>query len=97
MLMKKLQMLFAFLAHTQVSVVLCNRYYRISLLMTTPLMFVCVRVVHVCFLQRAAYAPRNFLEASRPPWFNVGSQQDCSEYLRFLLDRYSCTPGRLEE
>uniref|UniRef100_A0A146X4K3 Ubiquitin carboxyl-terminal hydrolase 38 n=1 Tax=Fundulus heteroclitus TaxID=8078 RepID=A0A146X4K3_FUNHE len=52
-LMKKLQLLFAFLAHTQ----------------------------------RAAYAPRNFLEASRPPWFNVGSQQDCSEYLRFLLER----------
>uniref|UniRef100_A0A3B3D2H3 Ubiquitin carboxyl-terminal hydrolase n=1 Tax=Oryzias melastigma TaxID=30732 RepID=A0A3B3D2H3_ORYME len=52
-LMKKLQLLFAFLAHTQ----------------------------------RAAYAPKNFLEASRPPWFNAGSQQDCSEYLRFLLDR----------
>lgn len=52
-LMKKLQLLFAFLAHTQ----------------------------------RAAYAPRNFLESSRPPWFNMGSQQDCSEYLRFLLDR----------
>uniref|UniRef100_A0A3Q3IEV8 USP domain-containing protein n=1 Tax=Monopterus albus TaxID=43700 RepID=A0A3Q3IEV8_MONAL len=52
-LMKRLQLLFAFLAHTQ----------------------------------RAAYAPRNFLEASRPPWFNAGSQQDCSEYLRFLLDR----------
>ncbi|XP_038569078.1 ubiquitin carboxyl-terminal hydrolase 38 [Micropterus salmoides] len=52
-LMKKLQLLFAFLAHTQ----------------------------------RAAYAPRNFLDASRPPWFNAGSQQDCSEYLRFLLDR----------
>lgn len=52
-LMKKLQLLFAFLAHTQ----------------------------------RAAYAPRNFLEASRPTWFNAGSQQDCSEYLRFLLDR----------
>ncbi|XP_019956865.2 ubiquitin carboxyl-terminal hydrolase 38 [Paralichthys olivaceus] len=52
-LMKKLQLLFAFLAHTQ----------------------------------RAAYAPRNFLEVSRPPWFNMGSQQDCSEYLRFLLDR----------
>uniref|UniRef100_A0A8D3DED9 USP domain-containing protein n=1 Tax=Scophthalmus maximus TaxID=52904 RepID=A0A8D3DED9_SCOMX len=52
-LMKKLQLLFAFLAHTQ----------------------------------RAAYAPKNFLEASRPPWFNMGSQQDCSEYLRFLLDR----------
>ncbi|KAJ8383216.1 hypothetical protein SKAU_G00039940 [Synaphobranchus kaupii] len=52
-LMKKLQLLFAFLAHTQ----------------------------------RAAYAPRNFFEASRPPWFTAGSQQDCSEYLRFLLDR----------
>ncbi|KAI5625147.1 ubiquitin carboxyl-terminal hydrolase 38, partial [Silurus asotus] len=52
-LMKKLQLLFAFLAHTQ----------------------------------RAAYAPRGFLEASRPPWFTAGSQQDCSEYLRFLLDR----------
>ncbi|KAK5865653.1 hypothetical protein PBY51_019905 [Eleginops maclovinus] len=52
-LMKKLQLLFAFLAHTQ----------------------------------RAAFAPKNFLEVSRPPWFNAGSQQDCSEYLRFLLDR----------
>lgn len=52
-LMKKLQLLFAFLAHTQ----------------------------------RAAYSPRSFLEVSRPPWFTAGSQQDCSEYLRFLLDR----------
>ncbi|KAJ8000696.1 hypothetical protein DPEC_G00183040 [Dallia pectoralis] len=52
-LMKKLQLLFAFLTHTQ----------------------------------RAAFAPRLFFEASRPPWFNAGSQQDCSEYLRFLLDR----------
>uniref|UniRef100_A0A8C8IYM9 USP domain-containing protein n=1 Tax=Oncorhynchus tshawytscha TaxID=74940 RepID=A0A8C8IYM9_ONCTS len=52
-LMKKLQLLFTFLSHTQ----------------------------------RAAYAPRVFFEASRPPWFNAGSQQDCSEYLRFLLDR----------
>ncbi|KAK7930555.1 hypothetical protein WMY93_006950 [Mugilogobius chulae] len=52
-LMKKIQLLFAFLSHTQ----------------------------------RAAYAPKNFLESSRPPWFNAGSQQDCSEYLRFLLDR----------
>lgn len=51
----------------------------------------------VCDLQRAAYAPRNFLEASRPPWFNVGSQQDCSEYLRFLLDRYSSRLNRLVE
>uniref|UniRef100_M3XP23 Ubiquitin specific peptidase 38 n=2 Tax=Mustela putorius furo TaxID=9669 RepID=M3XP23_MUSPF len=52
-LMKKLQHLFAFLAHTQ----------------------------------REAYAPRVFFEASRPPWFTSRSQQDCSEYLRFLLDR----------
>ncbi|TRY57394.1 hypothetical protein DNTS_035186 [Danionella cerebrum] len=52
-LMKKLQVLFAFLAHTQ----------------------------------RAAYAPKSFLEGSRPSWFTSGSQQDCSEYLRFLLDR----------
>lgn len=52
-LMRKLQHLFAFLAHTQ----------------------------------REAYAPRIFLEASRPPWFTPQSQQDCSEYLRFLLNR----------
>ncbi|XP_063776476.1 ubiquitin carboxyl-terminal hydrolase 38 [Pseudophryne corroboree] len=52
-LMKTLQHLFAFLAHTQ----------------------------------REAYAPQNFFEASRPPWFTPRSQQDCSEYLRFLLDR----------
>ncbi|XP_075470655.1 ubiquitin carboxyl-terminal hydrolase 38 isoform X2 [Ascaphus truei] len=52
-LMKKLQHLFAFLAHTQ----------------------------------REAYAPNHFFEASRPPWFTPRSQQDCSEYLRFLLDR----------
>ncbi|CAH2301074.1 ubiquitin carboxyl-terminal hydrolase 38 [Pelobates cultripes] len=52
-LMKKLQHLFAFLAHTQ----------------------------------REAYAPQIFFDASRPPWFTPRSQQDCSEYLRFLLDR----------
>lgn len=92
-LMKKLQLLFAFLAHTQVSVVLHKRYYRTLLLIRPISLRVCV--VHMCFLQRAAYAPRNFLEASRPPWFNVGSQQDCSEYLRFLLDRY--TPNRWDE
>ncbi|XP_077333087.1 ubiquitin carboxyl-terminal hydrolase 38 [Lithobates pipiens] len=53
LLMKKLQHLFAFLAHTQ----------------------------------REAYAPQIFFESSRPPWFTPRSQQDCSEYLRFLLDR----------
>ncbi|XP_068135627.1 ubiquitin carboxyl-terminal hydrolase 38 [Hyperolius riggenbachi] len=53
LLVKKLQHLFAFLAHTQ----------------------------------REAYAPQVFFEASRPSWFTPRSQQDCSEYLRFLLDR----------
>ncbi|XP_042706226.2 ubiquitin carboxyl-terminal hydrolase 38 isoform X3 [Chrysemys picta bellii] len=38
-------------------------------------------------IKREAYAPRIFFEASRPPWFTPRSQQDCSEYLRFLLDR----------
>ncbi|ETE68020.1 Ubiquitin carboxyl-terminal hydrolase 38, partial [Ophiophagus hannah] len=38
-------------------------------------------------IKRDAYAPRLFFEASRPPWFTSRSQQDCSEYLRFLLDR----------
>ncbi|XP_071510553.1 ubiquitin carboxyl-terminal hydrolase 38-like [Diadema antillarum] len=37
--------------------------------------------------QRAAYAPKDFLQASRPPWFSPGSQQDCSEFLKYLLDR----------
>nr|XP_033795813.1 ubiquitin carboxyl-terminal hydrolase 38 [Geotrypetes seraphini]XP_033795818.1 ubiquitin carboxyl-terminal hydrolase 38 [Geotrypetes seraphini] len=37
--------------------------------------------------QREAYAPQIFFDASRPPWFTPRSQQDCSEYLRFLLDR----------
>nr|DBA28977.1 TPA: hypothetical protein GDO54_009253 [Pyxicephalus adspersus] len=57
-LMKKLQHLFAFLAHTQ----------------------------------REAYAPQIFFEASRPPWFTPRSQQDCSEYLRFLLDSTDVLP-----
>uniref|UniRef100_A0A6I8SDB7 Ubiquitin-specific peptidase 38 n=1 Tax=Xenopus tropicalis TaxID=8364 RepID=A0A6I8SDB7_XENTR len=38
-------------------------------------------------LKREAYAPQTFFDASRPPWFTPRSQQDCSEYLRFLLDR----------
>ena len=27
------------------------------------------------------------MKASRPPWFTAGSQQDCSEFLKYLLDR----------
>ncbi|XP_067663921.1 ubiquitin carboxyl-terminal hydrolase 38-like isoform X1 [Haliotis asinina] len=37
--------------------------------------------------QRPAYAPMQFLQASRPPWFTPGFQQDCSEFLKFLLDQ----------
>lgn len=37
--------------------------------------------------QRPAYAPVNFLAVSRPPWFSAGFQQDCSEFLKYLLDR----------
>ena len=41
----------------------------------------------VCFMfQRPAYAPVNFLSVSRPPWFQAGFQQDCSEFLKYLLD-----------
>ena len=39
------------------------------------------------FPQRAAYSPTAFLKASRPPWFTAGHQQDCSEFLRYLLDQ----------
>ncbi len=37
--------------------------------------------------QRASYSPSSFLEASRPPWFRAKCQQDCSEFLKFLLDQ----------
>lgn len=37
--------------------------------------------------QRPAISPSSFLKASSPPWFNEGAQQDCSEYLRYLLNR----------
>ena len=32
-------------------------------------------------------APMKFLAASKPPWFIQGQQQDCSEFLKFLLDQ----------
>uniref|UniRef100_A0A8D0BPS0 Ubiquitin specific peptidase 35 n=1 Tax=Salvator merianae TaxID=96440 RepID=A0A8D0BPS0_SALMN len=37
--------------------------------------------------QRPAISPESFLLASWPPWFTRGAQQDCSEYLKYLLDR----------
>nr|XP_023656425.1 ubiquitin carboxyl-terminal hydrolase 35 isoform X3 [Paramormyrops kingsleyae] len=37
--------------------------------------------------QRPAISPDKFLYVSTPAWFTPGSQQDCSEYLKYLLDR----------
>ncbi|XP_053167513.1 ubiquitin carboxyl-terminal hydrolase 35 [Hemicordylus capensis] len=37
--------------------------------------------------QRPAISPESFFSASWPPWFARGAQQDCSEYLKYLLDR----------
>ncbi len=31
---------------------------------------------------RSAYSPAAFIKLSRPPWFEAGRQQDCSEFLR---------------
>jgi len=33
---------------------------------------------------RSIYSPAEFIKAARPPWFEVGRQQDCSEFLRFV-------------
>lgn len=38
------------------------------------------------FSFRAAFSPAAFIKTSRPPWFEAGRQQDCSEFLRFLLN-----------
>ncbi len=32
--------------------------------------------------QRSIYSPAEFLKVARPPWFEQGRQQDCSEFLR---------------
>nr|CAB3267558.1 ubiquitin carboxyl-terminal hydrolase 38-like [Phallusia mammillata] len=37
--------------------------------------------------ERLAYEPKDLVEYSRPPWFISGSQQDCSEYLKYFLDQ----------
>lgn len=41
----------------------------------------------IFFSQRTAYSPAKFHHVARPPWFTPGSQQDCSEFLKYLLDR----------
>jgi len=35
--------------------------------------------------RRSSFSPRQFLDISRPPWFDAGHQQDCGEFLTFLL------------
>ncbi|KAL3879797.1 hypothetical protein ACJMK2_032080 [Sinanodonta woodiana] len=49
-----------------------------------------VKLQHVfAFLShsmRPSYAPMTFLRAANPPWFSAGFQQDCSEFLKHLLD-----------
>jgi len=37
-------------------------------------------------IQRSSYSPDDFLRVSRPSWFADGHQQDCSEFLRHLLN-----------
>ncbi|XP_041356896.1 ubiquitin carboxyl-terminal hydrolase 35-like isoform X2 [Gigantopelta aegis] len=37
--------------------------------------------------QRPSFSAVSFLQASRPPWFTAGFQQDCSEFLKYLLDQ----------
>eukprot|EP00090_Calanus_glacialis_P013279 TRINITY_DN21915_c0_g1_i1.p1 TRINITY_DN21915_c0_g1~~TRINITY_DN21915_c0_g1_i1.p1 ORF type:complete len:657 (-),score=229.25 TRINITY_DN21915_c0_g1_i1:81-2051(-) len=36
--------------------------------------------------KRNIYSPSEFLRIARPPWFESGRQQDCSEFLTYLLD-----------
>ena len=38
------------------------------------------------YSSRNIYSPSEFLRLARPPWFESGRQQDCSEFLTFLLD-----------
>ncbi|XP_065061633.1 ubiquitin carboxyl-terminal hydrolase 35-like [Rhopilema esculentum] len=37
--------------------------------------------------ERSAISPNDFYKISRPPWFRVGAQQDCSEFLKYLIER----------
>ncbi|RUS78001.1 hypothetical protein EGW08_014218, partial [Elysia chlorotica] len=41
----------------------------------------------LCQSNRASISPSRLLQVSRPPWFLPGQQQDCSEFLKYLLDR----------
>lgn len=39
------------------------------------------------YTSREAYEPKELMNASRPAWFTAGMQQDCSEYVKYLIDR----------
>eukprot|EP00112_Aurelia_sp_Birch-Aquarium-sp1_P009058 Seg2016.8 transcript_id=Seg2016.8/GoldUCD/mRNA.D3Y31 product="Ubiquitin carboxyl-terminal hydrolase 38" protein_id=Seg2016.8/GoldUCD/D3Y31 len=39
------------------------------------------------FHLRPAISPNDFYKVSRPPWFRPGAQQDCSEFLKYLIER----------
>ena len=38
------------------------------------------------YSKRNIFSPSEFLRLARPPWFQAGRQQDCSEFLTHLLD-----------
>uniref|UniRef100_A0A8C5M278 Ubiquitin specific peptidase 35 n=1 Tax=Leptobrachium leishanense TaxID=445787 RepID=A0A8C5M278_9ANUR len=63
--------------------VLCLRDHNSQPLMT-KLQYLFAFLEHS---QRPAISPECFLASSWPPWFTPGVQQDCSEYLKYLLDR----------
>ena len=49
------------------------------------------------YSKRNIFSPSEFLRLARPPWFEAGRQQDCSEFLTHLLDTLqeeekSCLP-----
>ena len=54
------------------------------------------------YSKRNIYSPSEFLRLARPPWFEAGRQQDCSEFLTHLLDTIqeeekNCVTHRQEE
>uniref|UniRef100_A0A8C5PYL7 USP domain-containing protein n=1 Tax=Leptobrachium leishanense TaxID=445787 RepID=A0A8C5PYL7_9ANUR len=58
----------------------------LSVTSTCPLIVELQRVfIELKYNEGQVFSPRAFLEASRPKRFDAGAQQDCMEYMRFLL------------